>query len=364
MRSWLRITFGLLSSGLLLPTVARSGATQTAPPPQIPPGAVHVQMVTDEAGAVLAIVATRRAGNAITEQDWSRLVSSEGYRRLKQREEGMHRPFTDSSFRAFVLSDSTALRAPALSATLERWKHADVTAAARRALAYLPAGTRLRATVYPVIKPRGNSFVWDTGTDSAAIFLYIDPAVTPEKLENTVAHELHHIGTAAACPDQADSTLAPAVRTATTWMGAFAEGLAMLAAGGGPDADPHAASLPQEHARWEHDFGTWKTDFRALDAFLADAVEGRISADSATSVARTFYGDAQGPWYTVGYAMGTTVERADGRAAVIRSICNPPLLLQLYNRAAAEHNRAGGDPLPLWSETTLAHFPPAPPPGT
>jgi Putative zinc dependent peptidase (DUF5700) len=255
-----------------------------------------------------------------------------------------------------------AHRAAALAETVERWKRADVTAAAARALAYLPAGTVLRATVFPVIKPRENSFVWDTGTDSAAIFLYVNPDVTAPKLENTVAHELHHIGAAAACPERTDSTLAPAVRTAGVWMGAFAEGLAVLAAAGGPDADPHAASTPEERAVWARDFGNWKTDFRAVDAFFADVVSGRVPADSAGRVAAEFYGAAQGPWYTIGYAMGTPVERAYGREAVIRTVCHPPLLLQLYNRAAAEHDRAGGEALPTWSDATLAHFP-APPPG-
>src|ERR671927_436895 len=70
---------------------------------------------------------------------------------------------------------------------------ADANRAARRALAYLPKNAYIRAKIYPVIKPRENSFVFEVKTDPA-IFLYLDPAVGQKKFENTLAHELHHIG--------------------------------------------------------------------------------------------------------------------------------------------------------------------------
>ena len=73
--------------------------------------------------------------------------------------------------------------------------------AARAALAYLPEGARIRAKIYPVIKPRENSFVFDLKGDPA-VFLYLDPAVSRGQLENTLAHELHHIGYGGSCPPQ------------------------------------------------------------------------------------------------------------------------------------------------------------------
>ena len=86
-----------------------------------------------------------------------------------------------------------AARREALERTLAAWKTADLEAAARRALAWLPATARIRARVYPVIKPRHNSFVFELDSDPA-IFLYLDPEVSAPHFENTLAHELHHVG--------------------------------------------------------------------------------------------------------------------------------------------------------------------------
>src|SRR5574338_369389 len=124
--------------------------------------ALNVRLVTDEAEAVFAILAKRKLNQPVTDQDWQRVFQSEGDTRLKQREASMKRPFDDSDFKTFVLSDTLAERAPALEQTFARWKHADITRSARLALHYLPAGAHIKAKIYPVIKPRENSFVFDT----------------------------------------------------------------------------------------------------------------------------------------------------------------------------------------------------------
>src|SRR5687768_15810054 len=69
------------------------------------PAGVDVRIVTDEAEAALAILERRSRGEPIPEPAWTALFASEGYRRLQQREAAMNRVFTDSSFRAFLLSD-------------------------------------------------------------------------------------------------------------------------------------------------------------------------------------------------------------------------------------------------------------------
>jgi hypothetical protein len=266
----------------------------------------------------------------------------------------MGRAFTDSSFRAFVLSPELQGHVPALRRALEGWRTLDARAAAARAFAYLPPGTVLRARIYPVIKPRTNSFVWDLHGDPA-IFFYLDPEVAPAKAENTLAHELHHVGFAQGCPGTPDAATGP--ERARDWLGGFGEGLAVLAAAGGPNVHPHASSPAAERAVWDRDVARWKTDFAALERFFLDVAHDRAgSEEETTRRGFTFISTdpiPQGAFYTVGWTMGATIERELGRAALVGAMCDHPALLRLYNRAAARINRRGGDRLPLWSEELL-----------
>ena len=311
-------------------------------------GSVRVTLITDEADAVQSLLRAPRAPNA----EWERLWSSDGYKRLKRREEAMGRAFTDSSFAAFVRADSTHARAEAFARTLEAWSTADLAGAGRRALAYLPPRSIIRAKVYLLIKPRTNSFVFDTNTDPA-ILLYLDPSVTRAKLENTVAHELHHIGYAAACQAPEDTTLTPGARAARVWVGAFGEGLAMLAAAGGPDHHPHEVSPPEERARWDKDIAHAREDLGTVDRFLLDVAIGRLTdPDSIRTRGMSFFG-VQGPWYTVGYMMAQSIEQMMGRDALIAAICDPVSLLETYNRAA-DPGASCRMQLPRWSKELLA----------
>ncbi|MDY7093601.1 MAG: DUF5700 domain-containing putative Zn-dependent protease [Acidobacteriota bacterium] len=343
-----RVSLVVAFAGMILVALSTAplGASQEAGA-----AAVDVRMETDEADAALAILHAHRAGEPVAEEAWGRLFESEGYRRLQQRERSMGREFQDSAFQEFLLSDPVVASAPALAEAVADWRQADLTGAAGRALAYLPAGTKLRATLYPAIKPRPNSFVFEVESDPA-IFIHLDPTVPRAKLENTLAHELHHIGYAAAC-GAADSELTDRVRTAVRWAGAFGEGLAMLAAAGGPSVHPHAASSAEERARWDRDVANVEADLRRVEMFLLDVAEGRLSdPDAVRAAAMEFFG-VQGPWYTVGWKMAVTIEEAFGRERLIEVMCDPRRLMATYNAAAQERNRAGGD-LPLWSSSLLA----------
>lgn len=181
-------------------------------------GAVDVTLVSDEADAALALLRKRRAGTPPDTGDWARLFGTRGYRRLKTRELGMRRAFTDSAFRAFVLSDSLLARLPALEAALADYRSLDVGAQAARALRYLPPGATVHATLYLTIKPRTNTFVWADSAERSVV-LYVDPARPRAAVEyDVVAHELHHISYAETCdagaparaPDTTPATAAAA----------------------------------------------------------------------------------------------------------------------------------------------------------
>ncbi len=306
-----------------------------------------------EAEAALAIVELNAAGKPVPEAAWTRLFDSEPYRRLKVREASLKRDFTDAEFRAFLLSPDLAARAPALRATLEAWTRAPLETSARRILPYLPTQATVRASIYPMVKPRDNTFVFDVRT-RPTLFLYLDPAVGAAEFDNTVAHEMHHFGfsSLADAQDARLKALPEAARTAAEWTGAFGEGFAMLAAAGGPDVHPHAASGPKTRARWDADMARHNANLKALEAFFLGVVQGRTSAAAAREAAMGFFGE-QGPWYTVGYRMAVLVERHAGRAALLACMEDPPRILAAYNAAAEAENRKGGEALALWPQALI-----------
>jgi hypothetical protein len=314
---------------------------------------VELRVDPSQAEAVLDIVVRHQAGEAVPDEAWEALFATEPYRRLKQRESDMGRSFTDDDFRAFVLSPELAARAAELRRTLDSWAAVDLEPSAHRVLAYLPAEARIRASVYPVIKPQTNSFVYDLRNDPA-IFLYLDPAQSPAQFENIVAHELHHVGFASVPPPPGFLDDAPAgVRTAVGWMTAFGEGLAMLAAAGDVDTHPHEASPPADRERWDRDMADHDAHLRALEAFFLDVIEGRLASDDEVRQrAFAFFGE-QGPWYTVGYGMAVAVERRFGRDALIECMLDPRLLLARYNDAAAEAGTRTSTAPARWSPHLL-----------
>lgn len=317
-----------------------------------------VSMDPSEAEAVLAILEKRAAGEEATESDWRTLFDSRPYVRLKQRESAMKRSFTDDEFRAFVRSPELESRAKEMRRALDAWKSVDLAGPVARASAYLPPGASLRATIYPVIKPRTNSFVFEVDTDPA-IFMYLDPADSPAELANTLAHELHHIGFGTRCPspdvDKAIDAMPENVAWLATRLGAFGEGFAMLAAAGGPDEHPHAVSSNEDRVRWDRDVSRAADDMRTLERFMLDAAAGKLSPEDRQTRFFSFYGE-QGPWYTVGWLMASTIEKELGRDVLIDAFCDPRELLSTHNRAAASANGRGGAPLPLWSGDVVRLF--------
>lgn len=329
---------------------ARDAAAQRSSP------AIEVAFVTDEADAALAIVRVESAHRAPVPAQWDALFQSHGYQHLKEREAAMGRTFTDSAFADFVRSDSLVRRFPALAGALPRLEKSSVSAAARTALAYLPAATPLRARLYLEIKPFTNSFVF-TGRDSVpSIFLYVRTDETRAQLENTLAHEMHHIGTNAACRNAptADSTrTTPAERTMLEYLTAFGEGRAMLAAAGGPDVHPHAEDPDSIRRRWDRDVARAPLDMSELSAFVGDVIAGRItSADSVRHRGNSYFG-VQGPWYTLGWLMASTVEREFGRPALVGTICTPVAFLSQYDRAATHFNATRHTTLPVWPSALI-----------
>ena len=311
---------------------------------------VQVQLDTSEADQVLAILAKRKNAQPINDADWSKLFATSPYRRLKTREAAMHRAFTDEDFKKFVLSDELQNQYEGLSATLPAWQKTDLRAGGLRVLQYLPAAATIHVKVFPEIKPKHNSFVFDVDRDPA-IFLYLDPKVSQQSFDNTVAHEMHHIGLSSTDKlyEQKIASLPPASQKVANWLGAFGEGLAVLAAAGGPDIPPNQYSQPDVQKNWERGMSSFNHDLETLDEFFREVLDGRLKDDGVDAKAYTFFGDIQGPWYTVGYKMAVIVEKRYGRAMLIDCMLDRRLLLRRYSQAAAEMNASGQEHLAVWS---------------
>jgi hypothetical protein len=308
--------------------------------------AVEAQVTIDTREPEVALRIADAIAQGKTVSSWNELFATPGYRDLKEREAAMKRAFTDEEFRAFIAHDVVPRRNE-LRRTLAEWKRFDIDSATKRARRYLPAGTAIKATVYPLIKPKKNSFVFTT-SHGKAIFLYLDPSVSGPKFANTVIHELHHIGYAAACPSPTDHTPQSIARQ---YLGGFGEGLAVLAAAGDARTHPHAVSPAAERAVWDRDVAKVAEDIPRLEKFFTDILDGRLANDSAISSAFMSFISTddipQGAFYTVGWMMASAIERARGRAALVAMICDPVRMMRTYNEIVG---RAA------WSEALLTRL--------
>lgn len=318
----------------------------------------QVRLDASEAEAALDVLKAH-ADNEEPGPAFTLLTTTRPYQRLKQREASLNRAFTDESFADFLASPALVEQRGALAETLARWRSIKMDPAGARAFAYLPEGARLKAEVYFLIKPRPNSFVFEPSGDDAAIFLYLDPEKSAAEVDNIIAHELHHIGFAQSCTDSVPGNDPEGVGHLRTWSSAFGEGLAMMAASGGPETHPHASSTPEVRAVWDASMLRFTTDFAEQDAFFLKVLTGEAGDDDAVSSKMRSYFGVQGPWYTVGWKMAEVIETGLGRSAVIDAFCRPGAVFATYNAAARQMNGRGAD-LPLWDEALVAAFDPAP----
>ncbi|HSP14975.1 MAG TPA: DUF5700 domain-containing putative Zn-dependent protease [Thermoanaerobaculia bacterium] len=316
------------------------------------PTNVQLRIQPDEAKAVVEILDQRAAHKPLAESDWQALFATEGYIRLQKREHAMKRKFENDDFQKFVMSEELLARRAELHHVVDDWSHVDLGAAGRQALAYLPPDAKISATVYPVIKPARNNFVFEGN----AIFMTVEDQPR-ERFETIVTHELHHIGYDSACPAPAISTaiekLPPNLHALENWLTAFGEGYATLAAGG--DHDPEHAMQPEVQKAFVEGSRDLDKNFHDVETFLLDVLDGRLSGDAVRDRGFQFLGMV-GPWYTVGWKMCVVIEKTLGREALINAFCDPRTLLGTYNKAAGLWKQRTGESLPAWDERLVNAF--------
>ena len=311
---------------------------------------ISLQLDSSEADQAILILDKERSRRPVTEQDWQRLFATLPYRELKAREASVGRDFTDDDFKAFLSSRDALAQLGTWKLTVAAMKRADMAAIGRRILEWLPPGASLRARVFPEIKPRPNSFVWQHKPgEPRAIFLAVQEQ-SRDSFENTVAHELHHIGLSSleARQEALLAGLPPPVKLAVGWLSAFGEGEAMLAAAGSAERHPHWEDDAVARARWDSDLMHFNADLKSVQSLMLDIANGKLTTDAEVQKAAEPFWGYQGAWYTVGYEMAALVEKRFGRKAFEECLIDPRLLLVRYNQVAKEANAEGAS-LEMWS---------------
>jgi hypothetical protein len=345
---------------LLLPVAVPSYSIQSSvsKEPQ-----VRLTLDSSEAKQALVILHKEQVHQTVGDSDWQKLFATMPYQWLKARETGMGRKFTDEDFMEFMKLPETQARTTEWELTLIEMEQANMTALGKRVLAWLPTGAVIEARVFPLIKPRTNSFVWRNEQGEPAIFIYLEKQ-TQAQFETTVTHECHHIGLFSLEAQQRETfaVLPDTVQTTIRWMGAFGEGEAVLASADSTERRPHWEDDAIALARWDSDLMHFNQDLANLTQFFDEVLDGKLKGDAIREKASTFYG-AQGPWYTVGYEMAVLVEKRFGRNIFTDCLLDPRLLLLRYNEVATEANKNVAS-LAIWPETllrsTYADHPPPP----
>jgi len=337
---------------VLLALILTTGLCVSAQNPAAASPRVQLTLDASEAEQALVILHKEQARQAVTDADWQELFANVPYQWLKLREAELHRGFTDEDFKKFLQSSDTQARTAEWTETLAGMERANMTAIGERILAWLPEGADIHARVFPMIKPKTNSFVWRNAQGDPAIFIYMEKQ-TQAQFETIVAHECHHIGLLSLDAQQQKILAAmPAnVKQAAEWMGSFGEGEAVLAAAGSTDLRPHWEDDALARARWDSDMMHFNQDLATLTQFFDDVLDAKLKGDAIQEKASTFFG-YQGPWYTVGYEMAALVEKRFGRKVFTDCLLDPRLLLVRYNEVATEANKNGAA-LALWPESLL-----------
>lgn len=342
---------------VLLALTLTTGLCVSAQSPAAASTRVQLTLDASEAEQALVILQKEQSHQPVTDADWQKLFATVPYQWLKAREAGLHREFTDEDFKKFLQAPETQARTAEWSQTLSGMERANMPGIGERVLAWLPEGAAIHTRVFPMIKPKTNSFVWRNAQGDPAIFIYMEKQ-TQAQFETIVAHECHHIGLFSLEVEQKKILAAApeSVQQAAEWMGAFGEGEAVLAAAGSTDLRPHWEDDALDRARWDSDMMHFNQDLATLTQFFNEVLDGKLKGDAIQEKASTFFG-YQGPWYTVGYEMAALVEKRFGRKVFTDCLLDPRLLLVRYNEVATEANKNGAA-LALWPESLLERMHP------
>ena len=318
---------------------------------EIPP----VTIIMDEANAALAILEERQSTQRVKEASWDRLWATEGFNRLDIRQNHYGDDGSRERIRQYLLSEESLKQFAALRKAVADWEKVDLDGTAKRAEAYLPEGQSVAAKIYPVIKKKSNSFVFEVSTNPA-IFMHLDGKKSTDRIEDILAHEFHHVGLVGCSNPKDYESLSKPVQNTLKWMGTFGEGQAMLASAGGPEMHPARRTPASEWMTWERDVANFNRDVKRIEAFFWSVAKDELSDEEQRSQWFSFVnaGDVpQGAFYTVGWKMAATIERFRSRGYLVDILCDPRSFMEAYNEIVADYSLEDGDGLAQWDPALL-----------
>jgi len=286
--------------------------------------------------------------------DWIRLFETRGYRLLKKRELNMGNAFNDEDFQIFIKSLINTKTVGSYQLTFERFQAIDLNGIQQKVMAYLPKHATFNTTIIPIIKSQKNSFVHQMEGESC-LFIYLAPACLKAKLENTLIHELHHIGLDSVYDPSKYSGLETKTQKLIEWTNAFGEGFAMLAAAGGPQN--HPVPFDEQNRRvWNENSRHVEIDFEKIQCFLIHILEGQFEDEQALiakGMELMMNNGGQGSWYTVGWKISIIIEEIFGRQTLIDCMEDLRKLYIHYNKGVKVYNSKYGLSLPSWHDKII-----------
>ncbi len=315
---------------------------------------MSLNLITDEVEILIEILKRKVNNKPINKEQWDELFNSIGFKMLARRETEMNEGIDKSEFKDFVMNKIASYRYISYKKSLEKLKSMNSGEIIKSTKNYLPDNTKLDTDIIPVIKPQKNSFIHKIN-DELVLFLYLEPDILKEKMENKLIHELHHIGFDYVYQNSDYSYLSKQAQKVIEWTNAFGEGFAMLAAAKGLENHPNKFDEDLK-SKWDKNMENYNKDFHKIQNFLLNILEGHF-ADDQKLYNRGFQlmtnNGGQGSWYTVGYQIAIIIEREAGHDVLIDCMKDLTKIYFQYNNLVEIYNKKRNEDLPKWNDKIL-----------
>lgn len=220
----------------------------------------------------------------------------------------------ESIFKDFLSDDHQIANYPGYKKSFKILKSINLSKVINQTRIYLPDKADINTEVIPLIKNKNNSFVHKFN-DNMYLFLNLEPNILKERLINKLVHEFHHIGFDDIYNPKEYKYLSRGAQQIIKWSNAFGEGLATLAAAGGPDFHPNKYNKELK-TKWNKNIKKFNKDFRKIQKFFMDILNKKIKSNKEIydrGFELMVNNGGQGSWYTVGWQIAVVIEKISSK---------------------------------------------------